>query len=327
MSKNFKPKVSVAVAAYNHQMWIKDCLHSILRQTFEDLEVIVIDDDSSDATFEIACSVNDPRITVQKNEGNQGVSVAANAAIKAASGEYVALIGSDDKWHPDKIALQVDWLDRHREFDVCFTGSETIDESDLLSPQQVVFDTKNRSRLLWLARMLVGNCHCAPSVLIRRSALAKIGYFAPSLHQLQDYDLWLRFLCSGHQLHVLEEPLVQYRVCGTRDSISNSASPEKTIRDVWEGVQVLENYRRLSLGELRDLSGLWGGWLEHESMFLKTRSVDVGLALLCSRIASLSHHHFAADLLTRARNALPESIGNREFLAFIGGLNLFRVRG
>src|SRR4051812_32920737 len=107
------PKVSVIVPSYNHDKFIKECIESILNQTFQDFEVIITDSASQDHTVDVIKSFSDPRIQLFLQAQNEGITSAVNNCIKHSTGKYIAWINSDDIWNPRKLEVQVKYLDEH----------------------------------------------------------------------------------------------------------------------------------------------------------------------------------------------------------------------
>ena len=102
------PDISVVIPAYNRATTIARALNSVLAQTFQDLEVIVVDDGSTDHTSEVIQQIGDARVEIIRHTRNQGAAEARNTGMKAAGGKYIAWLDSDDEWLPDKLQVQLD---------------------------------------------------------------------------------------------------------------------------------------------------------------------------------------------------------------------------
>ncbi len=252
---NHMPTVSVIIPSYNHERYIQECIEGVLNQTFQDFEVIITDDASTDRTVELIRSFQDPRIKVFVHDRNRGVSTASNNCINHSRGEFVAIIGSDDAWYPNKLEEQVRYLTGHRNIGAVFGKVEWVDAdsrpiTDPNFPYYDVFDVANRGRLEWLRHFFYqGNCLCEPCSLVRREVYTEIGMYDPSLASLPDFDLWIR-LCLKYDIHVLDERLVRYRRIGESSNVSgvNSASQR---RNRFEYKQLLNHY--LTLASAREL--------------------------------------------------------------------------
>lgn len=127
MKKLIDNKVSIIMASYNTAQFIAEAIHSVLNQTYVDWELIIVDDCSTDNTEEIVLSFGDPRIYFYKNDSNRGAAISRNRAIKMATGEFVAILDSDDVWLPEKLEKQVDFMKRNNYY-FCCSYSSNIDE-------------------------------------------------------------------------------------------------------------------------------------------------------------------------------------------------------
>lgn len=221
------PLVSVIMAAHDAQRFIRQAMDSALKQTYRNLELIVIDDASTDGTAEIIASYDDPRVISLRNETNLHISATTNRGIAAARGEYIAILDSDDAWYPDKLQKQVDWLQAHPDAGACFTWVNVVDETGRQYTAReeglvTVFRQQNRPRTQWLHDLLLhGNMLCHPSVVYRRPVLQLCGLYDESLTQLLDYEIYLRLLQCA-EIHVLCEPLMDYRRLQGDDAVNYS---------------------------------------------------------------------------------------------------------
>jgi len=201
--------VSVLMPVFNAEKYLCAAVESILAQTFRDLELIILDDGSTDATLRMLREFQkgDPRIRVISRE-NQGVVKTTNQLIGLAQGEYVALMDSDDIALPERLALQVAFLRKNPEV-VCVGGSfELIDaEGRYLTLLRQPETDRDIQRLNLVGHNSVHN----PCVMIRREPLVRLGGFDPGFHPTADLDLWLRIGEVG-KLANLREPLLRYRV-------------------------------------------------------------------------------------------------------------------
>src|SRR5688572_18703489 len=121
------PRISVVVPAYNCAPYIRASVSSVLSQTFSDLEVIVVDDGSTDATIHELSTFSDPRLIVIRNPTNQGVSHATNTGVGRARGDYLAALAADDVWLPTKLERQVAHLESNPDLDASYTWIQHID--------------------------------------------------------------------------------------------------------------------------------------------------------------------------------------------------------
>ncbi|MBS0599355.1 MAG: glycosyltransferase [Proteobacteria bacterium] len=267
------PLVSYCIPAYNHAQYVETCLKSILTQSYPNIEVIVIDDCSTDSTYEIVRSLDDQRVRAHRNPVNAGPAETVNRCIRMARGEFIAVSGSDDVHLRDKTAIQIEHLMGKPHVGVVFSTPAFIGpRGEPLAygqyPELPVFPAFNADRVAMFQALLQrGNFLLAPSAIIRRSVVERVGLFDPGLIQLQDYDYWLRIVLD-HDLLVVDQPLVQYRMMlnGSNLSSENDASRNRhhfelsiifeklaTPRGAGESVQQVNERRALMLQALEHL--------------------------------------------------------------------------
>lgn len=210
------PVVSVVVAYYQHEKYIGDTIASLLAQSLSDIEIIVVDDSSSDYGMEIVEAFGDPRIRTIYRSRNGGPSAALNDGIRAARGDFIALTGSDDVSEPWRLEHQLTYLSK-RKAGVAFSVPTLIDGNgrelnDRVFP--VFFHQPRRETPSALLRGLFvqGNTFCAPTALIRADVVRTVGLFDERLIQLQDYDYWMRVVAAGYSIIVGERRVARYRV-------------------------------------------------------------------------------------------------------------------
>lgn len=240
------PLISVIIPSYNHEAFIEECIASVLNQTFQDFEIIITDDGSTDGTVEKIKRFTDPRITLYQHMQNQGACVAANNCLKNAHGQFVAMLSSDDAWKPEKLQIQVEYLLRHPDIFAVFSKINWIDEHSkpINDPDffyKDVFNVENRSRFEWLHYFFyAGNCLCHPSSLIRRELYDEVGRFNPNMANLPDFDLWVR-TCLKHEIHILDQRLINFRHFCNEDNASGDNLINNT-RVWYEGRKIFDHY-------------------------------------------------------------------------------------
>jgi len=243
----FMPKISVLMSAYNHAKFIKESIDSVLNQTYQDFELLIIDDNSTDSTFEIIKSFNNHKIKAVKNQQNVGMVLNTNRLISMATGEYIAIINSDDSWHRQKLEKQLQFLEQNRQLAGCFTLPNLIDEeSKIIHPKEQSFIYHDRTREGFLADFFHNQQHhfCYPSVLLKKEVFNQVGFFNASLVVLLDFDMWVRILIHGFHLKMLPEKLTNFRYLNNEGNLS--AGEKGIIRFCLEIKQVLLNYTKIS---------------------------------------------------------------------------------
>ena len=193
-----KPTVSVIIPTYNCEIYIAETLNSVLHQTFQDLELIVVDDGSTDRTRQIVASYGaSVRLVTQ---ANSGVCAARNRGIQEAAGRYLCLMDHDDYWFPDKLALQLEQMIRHPEVGLVYsTFAWWNPDSEGVFPDPGNYkDDSSTSEIDeefsgWIYHLLLLDCWVlTSSALIRAEVFDKCGTFDESLPYSEDWDLWLR---------------------------------------------------------------------------------------------------------------------------------------
>lgn len=196
------PTISVVIPAFNSGQWIAQTVESVLAQTVQPSEIIVVDDGSTDDTRRrLAPYMDRIRYLLQ---ANQGVAVARNSGIAAATGELIAFLDADDLWHPQKLEIQLRAMADHPRLGLLGTGA-----FDLPAPAAAEAGPCGLSMVPW-RRLVVKNVFTTSSVMVRRDVLNKVGCFDPELRGPEDFDLWLR-IAEAAPVANLKAKLVGYR--------------------------------------------------------------------------------------------------------------------
>lgn len=226
------PTVSVIIPAYNQAHFLSDTLRSVLDGTYQDLEIIIVDDGSTDNTRQVAESISDPRIRYIFQE-NSGLSSARNTGIRNASGSLLTYLDSDDLFLPEKLSLLTDILEREPEIGLVAGQAIIIDENN--QPLGEVFTEPIPKDI---TNLLFGNPLHVGSVLLRSEWQDKVGFFDQNLRSYEDWDMWLRLARAGCQMGWVAKPVSLYRFHRnqmTRDDQQMTAATfavlEKTYQD------------------------------------------------------------------------------------------------
>ncbi|MBE9168996.1 glycosyltransferase family 2 protein [Pleurocapsales cyanobacterium LEGE 06147] len=203
------PKVSAIIPAYNALRYLPKTIDSILNQTFDDFEVIVINDGSTDETEKWVAQIADARVKLicQKN---QGLAAARNTGIKHAKGKYLAFLDADDLWEPTKLEKQVQVLEQNPEVGLVYTWVAYIDEKGESTGRVVQTQAEGYVWKKLVERNLV---ECGSVAMVRSSCLVTVGLFDENLSSFnvgEDWDMWLR-IAAQYPFKVIKEPLVYYR--------------------------------------------------------------------------------------------------------------------
>lgn len=216
------PRMSVVMPVYNVEAYIEEAIQSVLDQTFEDFELIVVDDGGPDGSNALARAFSDPRIRIV-SQANRGLAGARNTGIAEARAAYIALLDSDDRWHRDKLLHHYVHLQANPHVGVSYAGSRMIDETG--KPMAVAMRPKllNVSERDILCRNPVGN---GSAPVLRRVALDRAAFphpdepqrtcwFDESFRQSEDIELWVRLAAlHGVTFEGIEGLLTDYRIVG-----------------------------------------------------------------------------------------------------------------
>ena len=242
--------ISIIMPAYNAERYIQEAIQSVLRQSYKYWELLVIDDDSADATSEIAERFTrlDSRIHYIRNEKNLGVAAARNKGVSLASGQWIAFLDSDDCWHPDKLKKQMDFAEKNN-VEFVFSGSSFMDKEG--RPLKYYLKVP---RSISYTELLKQNIISCSSVLIKKTLIADFPMkHAEDLHE--DFAVWLQILKNRHiEAFGIDEPLLIYRITSTSKSGNKMKAARMTYRV----------YRYLGLSPIR--AGYYWLWYFYKSI-------------------------------------------------------------
>lgn len=209
------PIVSVIIPTYNRADLVGRAIQSVLNQTYQDFEIIIIDDASTDNTDKIMILLNDKKIKYIKNKKNVGGSESRNIGIKNAKGKYIAFLDSDDEWMPTKLEKQLRKINESSVFAKIIYAGYWVVKNDILELGQIPSRKGN------IHKDLLYQDYVSPTstIFLKKNCFEKAGYFNPVLNARQDYDMWLRLSCH-YNFDYVKEPLVKLFVtenCITRN--------------------------------------------------------------------------------------------------------------
>lgn len=217
------PKVSVVVAVYNAEEFIQSTIKSVLSQTFDDFELILLDDASSDASLSVMKQFNDKRIRVLQNDKNLGISKTRNKLLDAANGEYIAVLDHDDICLPDRLKEQVKFLDNNPDIDMVGSWFE------LYCPKNAVWWRRLIVNCGWvwchpqnptLLDAWQGNVVMHPTMMFRKQCLDNLGIrYREEYSPAEDYDLVFQMFEKGKKMANIKKILVKYTLHGNNLSI------------------------------------------------------------------------------------------------------------
>ena len=207
-------KLSIVTCVYNAERYLEESLDSVFDQAFEDFELILVHDCSTDNSRDILLRYADrANVVFLENKYNEGVAFSRNRAFLAAKGEYIAIHDADDVSLPHRFEKQVKFLDENPE--VTFIGGHAIRISDTgMHIGNMIYPPKETEGAFRVIRQFKLNPIIDPSSMFRRQPILDIGGYRmePELRTVQDFDLWCRLLVGGHHLYNFQEPLIKYRI-------------------------------------------------------------------------------------------------------------------
>ncbi|MCX7799027.1 MAG: glycosyltransferase [Fimbriimonadales bacterium] len=211
------PRVSVLLTCYNHRPFLQPCLEGLFGQTFRDLEVVAIDDGSTDGTRELLSE--ETRIDrLILTERNLGTYAALNLALEASRGEFVAILNDDDLWDPRKLERQLELFEAHPELGLVHTDGWFMDaEGRRLEGSPLGFEFPRTTTGDALVALLYANKIIASAVLVRRECFDRVGSFDPAYFGSGDWHMWLR-IAERWNVGYVDEPLTFYRLHGSNAS-------------------------------------------------------------------------------------------------------------
>ena len=206
------PVVSIVIPTHNRRDLIGETIQSVLDQTFEDFEILVVDNGSTDDTQQGVCDVGDPRIKYTYQEDTGGPAGPRNTGIRQARGKYIAFLDSDDLWLPHKLEHQIGFLEQHPDVALIF-GQYISFGDDSMKQTPVPSHRWARSGRVFSELLLSTNFIPCLTVMVRRDVLDQTGGFDedPALKTVEDFDLWLR-IARCHPIHFLSDVIAKYRI-------------------------------------------------------------------------------------------------------------------
>ncbi len=253
--KSKNPLVSVILPTYNRKWILKEAIDSVLAQDYEDFELIVVDDGSTDNTCEILDTYGQDIIVLR--QANKGVSAARNRGIAEAGGQLVAFLDSDDLWLPRKLSRQVDFFNLNPDAVINQTEEIWIRNGARVNPKD-----RHRKPAGMIFERSLGLCLVSPSaVMIRKSLFDVVGVFDEDLPACEDYDLWLRISCR-YPVDLIDTPLIIKRG-GHADQLSKAAGLDRfriqSLGKIIGSGRLTESQYRVAVSTLRDKCAIYAG--------------------------------------------------------------------
>ncbi|UCC69155.1 MAG: glycosyltransferase family 2 protein [Armatimonadota bacterium] len=223
-----RPRVSVIVPVYNRARAVQAAAASVLDQSYQDFELILVDDGSTDDSGRVIDELarQQPERIRCSHQENAGVAAARNQGISLSRGEYICFLDSDDEWLPEKLAVQVDFMDRHKEIGLSYVWALVVDEAGKVVGREGRRAGRNAYRKLFYLNPI------APTsgTMLRREVLEEVGLFDPDLRTRQDWDLWFR-IARRYPVREIPQFLVRYQSSesGISADLGQTANDNRTV--------------------------------------------------------------------------------------------------
>jgi O-antigen biosynthesis protein len=282
---DYRPLISIITPVFNTPaLWLREAVESVLRQAYENWELVLIDDGSTLAeTVEFIGRIGarDPRIVIVRRESTGGISAASNSGLETARGEWISLLDHDDVLEPDALFAVVKYLQDNRETDLIFSDEDKITEEGLAAPQ---------FKPDWSPDFLLSYNYLCHFTTVRREMVERAGRFRPEFDGAQDYDLFLRVSELTNRIRHLPRILYHWR----RSETSTSDNIRRKPQALEAGRRAVENHLRRR-GERGHVTVDWhthAYWVKRE--LRETRRISIIIAtrdridLLSRCIASIT---------------------------------------
>jgi glycosyltransferase involved in cell wall biosynthesis len=253
----WNPKVSIVIPTYNRANFLPRAIKSALSQTYRNIEIIIVDDNSKDKTEEIVKYYNDPRIRYIVHKCNLGPSAARNTGIKNSKGKYIAFLDSDDEWFLEKISCQMNiFQKKDSKCGIVCTGGYIIKDNK----KTVRVKSISLSPNSFYRKILLENTVGTSTVLVKKECFEKVGLFDESLKNCEDWDMWIR-IAKYYKFIFIKLPLIKYYIHSGQQSENMLAKVSARKRILFKYQEELKNrkivysHHYYKIGNLCCLSG------------------------------------------------------------------------
>jgi len=228
------PTVSVIMPLYNQEEYVSQAIEGVLGQTYSDLELVIVDDCSTDRSLDIAreYELKDRRVRVMRHSTKSGAPKSINDGLYSTAGEFVAICASDDLWEPHKLSLQLEILNSGKNLHLVYSDASIMDDKGRMTGQyfsQLYYPTGNRFSGNLFNALLERNFICASTVLLRRSSIVSYPFWNEELRQTADWLYWIE-ASKKYDFYYIPQLLVRYRVHSRNLSINIPAIGPEVVR-------------------------------------------------------------------------------------------------
>ena len=225
-------KVSVIIPVYNSEKYIKECIDSVLNQTYKNLEVIIVNDNSTDSSMSVIKSYKDKRIKIINSKKNCGVSLSRNKGVNAATGDFICFLDSDDYWVIDKIEKQVKFIKEKAFIYSDYEYLHNLRKKRVIVPKDITYKQALKNTTIFTS-----------TVMFNMKRLKKKDIYMPDIKLGQDSYTWWQVLKKVDKAYGMNEVLATYRITGN----SLSANKIKSVLGTWNilGMENKNIFKRL----------------------------------------------------------------------------------
>lgn len=245
MQDTIQPLVSVAIITYNQKEFLKECINSVLNQTYKNIEIVIADDASTDGTRDLLNDYKNRypgKFKLIFSEINEGITANSNKAHFGCDGKYIAWIGGDDLMYPDKIEKQVDFLETHNDFNIVYHNLEVFEST---SGRIIKLFNGRRDKHIGGIELLIkyGTFNGACSTMVRRAVTPSYG-FDHELKVASDWFYWIETLRYGGQIGYIDEILGSYRRHANNVTNQNSSFITQGINDHFMTLKKVQSFEK-----------------------------------------------------------------------------------
>ncbi|MDO6391150.1 glycosyltransferase family 2 protein [Pontibacter sp. BT731] len=285
-------EVSIVMPAYNAANTIAESIESVLKQTYKNWELIIVNDCSTDQTASIAKNycANNSKIRLLTHDVNKGLSASRNTAISHAQGKWICFLDSDDVWHHEKLELQCEFHMQNETFLISHTNLEYFCADRVIKrPWKSFTEITYPKTGHLLPTLYYKNPIGVLTVMVEKDLLLKVGGFDISLPTLEDNDLWIRIAEKGTRFGYLSKVLAYYRI--SNGSLSNSINKYKKAYKIF-----IAKYADKVTDQQGLFDKIWGNYYRHfGTMYFKNKKYRLANLYFCKAI---SHHGISYVSLT-----------------------------
>ena len=255
------PEISVVITTCNRREKLRRAINSVLAQTFTPFEIIVVDNASTDKTFEMIKDIQADRLQYIRHQQNQGGPAARNSGIRAAKAKFIAFLDDDDEWMPSKLEKQYQKMQQSPSaVGLVYAGAEIFDELG----QKVTLVNKPQYKGNVYQRLLLGTIlSSVSSVLVCKECFDRVGMFDETLTSCQDWDMWLR-IAGQYEFQYVDEVLTRINMHGFQISTNYAALIPGRTRMIEKHAGEFKKQPEIylvhlkRLGKLHCINGTWG---------------------------------------------------------------------